>query len=144
MATSFENSLSEFREFLRKTNYPEKIAWVEPGDVLLSGRRLLYVHIPVPDAKPQRVRHLFELSQSSSTGILFEALCAIEETTYTFAWIPKDADEAQRRLMGRGLKVSAKTGISKVPGKAIGSRLWWTYLQWALRGRQQNKNQLFC
>jgi hypothetical protein len=144
VVASFEDSFLEFREFLRKNDYPEKVAWVEPGDVLLSGRRLIYVRAPVPETNEQHVRQLYDLSQSSHTGILFETICAIKDTTYAYAWMPRDAAEAGRRLMGDGLKMSAKTGLGKVPGKAVQSRLWWTYLLWALRGRQQNKNQLFC
>ena len=144
MAFSFEDSLSEFREFLQKNDYPEKVEWVEPGDVLLSGRRLIYVRVPVPEMNEQRVRQQFDLSQGSHRGILFGTICAIGDTTYAYAWMPRDAAEAERSLMSNGLKMSAKTGLGKVPGKAVHNRLWWTYLQWALGGEQQNKNQLFC
>jgi hypothetical protein len=144
VASSFEDSLSEFREFLQKNDYPEKLAWVEPGDVLLSGRRLIYVRVPVPEINEQRVRRQFDLSQNSHKGILFGTICAIEDTTYAYVWMPHDATEAERNLMSDGLKMSAKTGLGKVPGRAVHSRLWWAYLQWALSGTQQDKNQLFC
>jgi hypothetical protein len=144
LVASFEDSILEFREFLGKNDYPEKVAWLEPRDVLLSGRRLIYVRAPVPETNEQRVRQLFDLSQSNHSGILFETICAIMDTTYAYAWMPSDAAEARHRLMGDGLKMSVKTGLGKVPGKAVHSRLWWTYLQLALRGKQQNKDQLFC
>ena len=143
MAASFEDSLSEFREFLRKNDYPENVAWVEPGDVLLSGRRLIYIRVPVPKTNEQNVRQLLNLSESGHKGILFETICAIKDTTYAFAWMPRDAGEAKRRLMGDGLKMSANTEPDRVPGKAVHSRLWWRYLQWTLRERQQNKDFLF-
>ena len=144
MVGTFEDSISEFRAFLRKNGYLEKVAWVEPEDVLLSGRRLIYIREPVPETNEQHVRQLLALSQSSHRGILFETICAIRDTTYAFAWTPRDAAEAGRRLMGDGLKMSATTGLGKVPGKVVRSRLRWKYLQWALRRKQRNKNQLFC
>jgi hypothetical protein len=142
--TSFEDSLLEFREFLQRNAYPGKVTWVEPDDVLLSGRRLIYVRASVPRTNEEHVRQLFDLSRTRNTGILFETICAVEDTTYAYAWAPSDAVEAGRRLMSNGLKMSAKTGLGKVPGKAVRSRLRWAYLRWALKGRQRNKGELFC
>lgn len=141
---SFEDSVSEFREFLRKNDYPEKVAWVEPGDVLLSGFRLIYVRVPIPRTNEQHVRQLFDLSQSSYIGILFGTICAIKDTTYANAWMPRDAGEAERRLMSDGLKMSAKTGIGRIPGETVRSLLRWSYLRLKLWRRQRQKDQLFC
>jgi hypothetical protein len=144
VVANFEESLSEFREFLRKNDYPEKVIWVEPEDILLSGHRFLYVRAPVPEINEQHVRQLYDVSQGNKTGILFETICAVKDATYAFAWMPRDATEAEYRLMGDSLKMSAKAGLGKVLGKVVHSRLCWRYLQWTLRRKQQNKNLLFC
>jgi hypothetical protein len=144
VAPSFEDSFSEFLEFLGSNGYPANVAWVQLPDVLLSGGRLIYVKLPIPPANEQRVRELFDISQNSHKGILFGTICAIGDTTYAYAWTPTNSAEAEAALVPpQGLKMSAKTGLSKVPGKAVRSRVRWAYLRWALASKQQGKEMLF-
>jgi hypothetical protein len=144
LASNFEASVAEFRQFLADNHYPSDVTWVQPEDVLLSGRRLIYVRAPVSAKREQEVRELFDLSQSSHNGIVFGTICFGKDTTYAYAWMPSDALEAQRALTASDtVKMSAKTGISKVPGAPISSVVLWTYLKLRLNRKQFQKAQLF-
>lgn len=129
--------------FLQKNNYPRKLIWVEPDDVLLSGRHLIYIRLPIPSANELRVRQLFDLSQNRRIGIHFRAICAIDDTTYAFAWVPQSASEAQNHLMGDGLKMSVNIDLGKVEGQVVTSGFRWRYLRMILRGHQKNKLAMF-
>lgn len=141
MACKFADSLAEFREFLQQSKYPQRVIWIEPENLLLTGQRLFYIRVASPEDNEQRVKELFDLSQRTDSGILFETVCTVDDTTYAKAWVPKDDQDRQYRFMAKGLKLSVKT--DKVPTKIVRSRFQWAYLQWALRDKQQNKSLLF-
>jgi hypothetical protein len=144
MNLAFDDCLSKFRDFLKANGYPEDVVWVEPEDVLLSGGRLIYVRVPVADTNERRVRRLCDLSRETNKGILFETICLTVNTTYAFAWVPSNEREADLRLMPNDLKMSAKTGLAKVPGHPVRNRFRWAYLRWALATQQAHRDQLFC
>lgn len=143
MTCSFDEWLLNFRQFLGKNGCPENVVWVTARDILLSGRRLIYVKVPVPDSNENEVRQLFETGASEEWGILLETICETKDATYAYAWSPRNAREAERNLMRKGVKMSAAPREAKVPGEAVRSRLRWSYLQWKLRGKQQQKHFLF-
>jgi hypothetical protein len=133
----------KFCRFLGKNGYPEKVVWVTARDILLSGRRLFYVKVPVPDSNENGVRQLFEAGASEEWGILLDTICETKDATYAFAWSPRNAREAERNLMHKGVKMSVRPREAKVPCEPVRSRLRWSYLQWKHRGRQQQKHLLF-
>lgn len=143
MVSSFDDSLVEFREFLKKNDYPQRVEWVRPENILLSGRRVIYVKLPVSMGNEQQVRQLFEISRSNHKGILFGTICAANETTYAYAWSPSDEAEAERGLIGDGLKMSAKVGDSAVPCKTVRNPFRWALLRLILGQKQQFRSQLF-
>jgi hypothetical protein len=65
------------------------------------------------------------------------------ETTYAYAWSPSDPEQAERVLMKNEVKMSVNTGLGRVPGEAVQSRLRWLYLRVKLRRKQQEKHHLF-
>ncbi len=143
MTSSFDEWLLNFRQFLGKNGCPEKIVWVTARDILLSGRRLIYVKVPVPESNENEVRQLFDAGASEEWGILLDTICETKHATYAFAWSPRNAREAERNLMPKGVKMSARTREGKVPCEVVRSRLRWLYLQWKFRGKQQQKQLLF-
>jgi hypothetical protein len=144
VGSSFDESLVKFRQFLNKNDYPQKVVWVTPQDILLSGGRLIYVKVPVPETNEKHTRQMFALSLNSQRGILFGTICEIEDTTFAYAWLPSDAAEAKRSLMDNALKMSVRIGASKVPGETVRSLLRWSYLRLKLWRRQRQRNQMFC
>jgi len=143
MGPSFDESVSRYKQFLEEQGYPRDVVWVRPGDVLASSGRVIYVKLPVPRSNEEFVRRLFDLGISREKGVLFDTLCDGDGMTFSYAWVPHDDAEAEESLMPKGLKLSAKTGASRVPGKSVGSRLRWSYLQLKHRGQQNMKEQMF-
>jgi hypothetical protein len=143
VGSSLEESIQEFRQFLDKFDYPQKVVWITPRDVLFTDSLFIYIKVPVPTNNEKQVRQLFDLSQATRRGILFGTICAIEDTTYAYAWVPGDAGEEERRMMNSGLKMSVPAGDFKRHGEIVRSLLRWSYLQLKLRNRQNQKNFLF-
>jgi len=61
---TFKKAVSRFEEFLRQNSYPPNLVWVEPTDLLLSGRGAIYVKLPVPAESPIRARERFGLGMN--------------------------------------------------------------------------------
>ena len=45
---SFEEAVARFEVFLKENGYSQTLIWVEPADLVLPGRRAIYVRVPVP------------------------------------------------------------------------------------------------
>lgn len=122
MNSSFNEALVGFQQFLEKNRYPREVVWVRPDDVLVSSKPVIYVKVPVPGDNQQSVRKLFELGISQRKGVLFDTLCEGDGVTFSYAWVPRDESEAEQALMPEGLKMSAKTGASRMTGRVVRSR----------------------
>jgi len=143
MGPSFDESVTKYKQFLEEHGYSRDVVWVKPDDVLVSGGPVIYVKVPVSRSNEESVRTLFDLGMSQERGVLFDTLCDGDGITFSYAWVPRDDAEAEEYLMPKGLKLSAKTGASRIPGKAVGSHLRWSYLQLKYRGQQSRKEQMF-
>jgi hypothetical protein len=119
---TFEEAVSRFQEFLRKNGWSENLIWVEPTDLLLSGRGPIYVKLPVPAENLTHARERFTSGMSNGLGILFRTMCEVKNATCCYAWAPKDPTEQSYHLMGSGLKVSALTDKVRRSGKAVAYR----------------------
>src|SRR5882724_13643360 len=73
---NFDESLALFRQFLENHGYPQEIVWLTPNDVIATGRRLVYIRIPVPRENERLVRELYKSGMSEGRGVLFETVCA--------------------------------------------------------------------
>jgi hypothetical protein len=71
---TFEESCNRFRRFLNDNGYPGDVIWVTPQDVLFTGRRLLYVKLPVPDGNLNRVREIYDTAVSTHSGVSFSTV----------------------------------------------------------------------
>jgi hypothetical protein len=49
--TNFEDALTKFRGLLKANHYSGDIVWVQPDDVLLTGKRTVYVRASVVKAR---------------------------------------------------------------------------------------------
>jgi len=143
MGPSFDESVAKYKRFLEENGYPSHVVWVMPEDVLVSSGPVIYVRVPVSESNEEFVRHLFDLGISQEKGVLFDTVCDGDGITFSYAWVPRDGAEAEESMMPKGLKLSAKTGASRVRGRAVKSRLQWAYLQMKNRRHQTMKEQLF-
>jgi hypothetical protein len=139
----FDEAVSRFEAFLRQNGYPTELVWVEPADLVLPGRRAIYVKLPVPENNLVQARNRFTTAMSTGLGITFGTICELGTTTCCYAWSPKDRTEQQEHLMGSGLKLSAKTGSSRLTGIAVRNWAQWQFLRLHHRRRSGLKPHLF-
>jgi hypothetical protein len=139
--TNFEDSVTKFQEFLKANQYSGDIVWVQPDDVLLTGKRLVYVRVSVPNAREKLTRQIYEEGMGRQRGVLFGTICEVGGTTCAYVWAPGSDDEAARALMPVGLKMSAKT--DKIRGISIKSGVWWAYLRVRYSRKQALREELF-
>jgi hypothetical protein len=124
---TFDEAISLFQDFLRQNGYSANLLWVEPADVLIPFQGEIYVRLPVSTTNVDHARHLFTRGISSGLGIRFGTICALRNATCCHAWVPKDLVEQERRLMGVGLKLQAKT--DRLTGTEVKNWFRWLVLQ---------------
>jgi hypothetical protein len=134
----FETAISQFKVLLGKCQYAKSILWVTPRDVILPGRRLVYIKIPVPTSNETEARKTYQEGIAQGRGLLISTLCEMPESTCCFLWYPRNVDEVpQGNWPHDGLfKMSAETGESRISGKGIRNRFLWTALGICYRSQQ--------
>ena len=138
---TFEQAVSRFEDFLRQNGYLTSLVWVEPADLLLPGRRAIYVKVPVPSKNLERARERFTSGMSEGLGVALGTICELPSTTCCYVWVPKDRAEQQEHLMGCGLKLSAKT--ARIRGIPVTNPVHWQLLKLRHRKRAGLKQDLF-
>ena len=66
----FDRALVRFRAFLKQNNYSENVVWVMPEDILLTGKRFLYVRLPIPAENERRIRRMYEDGVTQGRGLV--------------------------------------------------------------------------
>jgi hypothetical protein len=120
----------KFSAFLVSQNYPGKILWVAPGDVLVDNKRHFWIRVR-PEAT-ERAALRYAEGVDSKLGIQLCAICATDTETVAFVFVPKDDVDAQYHLMGYGLKCACP--VERYSTSAVRNRLKWLIL--CLRNRQ--------
>jgi hypothetical protein len=136
---SFEEALTEFRGLLGRSRYSGEIVWVMPDDVLLTGRRIVYVRVPPAEENFAIARQTYEKGMARGSGVLFTTVCEMDSVVCCCAWSPERFEDGHQGLWTRGLKMSVKIEESRIPGKAVRSALWWRWLGWRHRKKQSLK-----
>src|SRR5215467_1966198 len=122
---TFTEAEQRFRGFLRAQNYPETIYWLMPGDVVGDRNRRLWVRKrEVEGAKYAAQQYFVGLERNA--GIWLQAVCATEIETFASVFVPEDDLDAERHMMGRGLKLSC-------PGERFATSTVTVSLKWRLR-----------
>jgi hypothetical protein len=140
---SFDAAIAQFQDFLEHNGYPPKVVWVEPANIVLTGQRSIYVKVPVSPANLVRACDRFTRGISSKLGICFGTICEMSDSTFCYAWSPVDSREQQEHLMGPTLKLSAKTGHSRVPGIPVAGGVSWLLLRLRHRRFLRQRELLF-
>ncbi|HKW62035.1 MAG TPA: hypothetical protein VJN89_05770 [Candidatus Acidoferrum sp.] len=138
---SFESEVAGFQQFLGTNHWPDKIAWIQTEDLLVTGTRLLYARIPASEAREIAARQTFEQGITQGRGVLLAGCFELQGTSFCFVWVPANDDEARRALMPVGVKLSVPT--DRVPVKRIRSPLLWWWLTFRMQRKQSNKEWLF-
>jgi hypothetical protein len=115
MSLSFEESCSRYRDFIAENGYPRDLVWITQKDVLLSGKRFLYVRLPIPESNREHARALFDAAMKEQSGVSFRKVCETEHATLCSVWVPADGSERQYAMCSqKDLKMSAANGESRV------------------------------
>jgi hypothetical protein len=139
---NFDGAVKEFRALLEKNGYVGEILWVAPGDVLWTGKRLIYVRVPTAEDNLAKARETYESGIARGSGVLFSTVCELDGVVCCCAWAPERYEDGPQGLWSHGLKMMAKTEESRIRGKAVRSALWWWCLGWTLRKKQSLKEFL--
>lgn len=137
----FEEAVRKFQQFLKANQYSPQIEWVQPDDVLLTGRRMVFVRLSSATTREKAARQIYEEGIPQRRGVLFGTICELSSATCCYAWAPGSLDEAERSLMPVGLKMSAKN--DKIKGIQVENRIWWAYLRTRYSGKQTLKGEFF-
>jgi len=140
---TFADAVSRLEEFLRQNSFSVNLIWVEPANLILSGRRSIYVKVPVPSGNLERARDRFAMGMGEGLGIALGTICELPDATCSYAWVPKDRKEQQEHLMGPGLKVSAAKGSPRISGIRVTNPIHWQLLKLRHRKRAGLRQHLF-
>jgi hypothetical protein len=140
-APNFEAEIARFQQFLRVNQFSATILWIQPEDLLITGKRLLYVRFPVSKTREVVAQQTFEKGIGQQRGALLKALFELEGQSFCFVWVSENNDEAARAFMPAGVKLSIYT--DRIPVTAVRSRLWWWCLKTRFRRKQVLREELF-
>lgn len=141
----FDGALARFRAFLKQNNYSENIVWVMPEDIVLTGKRLLYVRVPIPAENERRIRRIYDDGVAQGRGLVMGTVCRTNQSTYSYLWFPRSAEEIPQGIWPTNgdLKLSARDDSSSPAGRPIKHRVLWTFLKLWHYKKQSLSNLLF-
>jgi hypothetical protein len=116
-----------FRSFLQRENYPERICWLIPGDVLASNGPHYWVRKRGIEAE-QYAATRYAKGVDRGLGILLRAICATNEETFASVFIPESTADAQEHLLGPFLRISCP--VERHSTTAVSNPLRWLWLRW--------------
>lgn len=117
----------KFRIFLATQNYPTAICWLMPGDVVADRNRHLWVRKRGTEGTRYATLQ-YSLGLERNCGVKLEAVCATEAETFAFVFVPEDDLDAERYLMGRGLKLTCP--VERFATSSVTNPLKWRALWW--------------
>jgi hypothetical protein len=141
----FGATVARFQKFLEQNKYPGKIVWLMPEGVLLSGKRFVYVRVPVPAANEMKARSIYEEGVAHGRGVLMSTICELESSTCCYIWYPRRQEDVPQGIWPHdgSVKLSAKIETARTPGKPVKSGLMWAFLKYRHRRHQDLKDFLF-
>lgn len=94
----FDAAVERFQQFLRANNYSEKIVWVMPENVLTTGKRFIYVCVPVPAINEVKARRAYDEGLAEGRGLLMSTVCRMKASTYCYIWFPKSVEQVPQGI----------------------------------------------
>jgi len=141
----FGAAVVRFQKFLRANSYPERILWVMPEDVLVTGKRFVYVRNPIPAINEVKAGRMYEEGVAEGRGLLMSTVCRVNASTYCYIWFPRSVKEVPQGIWpdDGSLKLAAKDKSSSFAGRPIRGRVLWALLKFWHRKNQELKVLLF-
>ena len=141
----FDAAVLRFSAFLKANNYSENIVWVMPEDVLLTGKRFLYVRVPISAENEGRIRRMYDEGMTQGKGLSMGTVCRMNQSTYCYLWFPKSEEEIPKGIWPTDgdLKLSAREKSSSLAGRPIRDRILWMLLKLWHHKKQHMRDFLF-
>ena len=124
---TFEAAEQKLSAFLRGQNFPARICWLIPGDVVVDNQRRYWVRDRRAKAAQYAARRYAE-GIRRKLGILLQAICSNEVETFASVFVPDDDLAAQYHLIGRGLKLSCP--VERCSTTSTTNPVRWLLLSW--------------
>ncbi len=143
--TDFRATVERFRTLLEQNRYSRNIIWLKPKDVLFSGERFVYVRIPVATSSFQKAFDTYRRGMALGRGLLLTTVCEIDNATACFVWYPERQEAVPQGIWPHdgSVKLSVKTGASRIPGRLIKNPMYWEILKLRTLSKQNLKGFLF-
>jgi hypothetical protein len=141
----FDGALARFRSFLKQNNYSENVVWVVPENILLAGKRFLYVRVPIPAENERRIRRIYDDGATPGRGLVMGTVCRMNQSTYCYLWFPRSAEEIPQGIWPKNgdLKLSVRESSSSPAGRPINHRTLWILLKLWHHRKQSLRDFLF-
>jgi hypothetical protein len=117
----FTEATRRFREFLRRHEWPEQIAWVRAADVLRTPGLTITVYRQTDTEGEGDAEREYDLGRRKGLGVLLDAVCTLGDWTCAMVLHPTDEREAELLMYPSdgSLKLSAALprteGIARWP-----------------------------
>ena len=127
----FDAAVARFQQFLSANNYSEKIVWVTPENVLTTGKRFIYVRVPIPLSNEVKARRMYDQGLAGGRGLLMSTVCRMNASTYCYIWFPKSVEEVPQGIWPHdgSLKLSARDKSSSPAVSADREGALWSLLK---------------
>jgi hypothetical protein len=140
----FDEAVKRFVGMLGAEGCGERIVWVWPEDVLVTGKRVVYVRMPVAERNEIRARKMYDEVMRLDCGLRMKDVCVGQDVTYCTLWgRPEEHAKEPQLWPGRGLMMSVTEESSRVVARPVRSEMRWRFLRWWYRERQGMKEVLF-
>lgn len=126
LPTALEEATKRFRDFLQEQGWPTNIVWLQRDDVLPRSKGISIRARDYSEAFG-RASQEYSAGKSKGLGVALIAHCADDQSTFASIFLPADDFEAQRALMGKGLKLSAF--VDRIPFVLVQSQFMWIMLR---------------
>jgi hypothetical protein len=138
MDANFDATVAQFQQLLKQSNYPSHLVWLTPEDVLMTGKRLIYVRVPIPSTNESTARRTYDEGVANGRGLIMSTICEMDASAGCYIWYPKASEEVPQGIWPNegSAKLSAKIDASRQKGKAVKSTLHWALLKF-----RHQKNQ---
>jgi hypothetical protein len=141
----FDAAVARFRAFLKLNSYSGNIVWVTPEDVLLTGKRFLYLRVPISADNETQMRRMYKQGVTQGRGLVMGTVCGMNRSTYCYLWFPKSVEEIPQGIWptAGSLKLSATDKSSSRDGRPINNKMLWALLKLWHRKKQGLRDLLF-
>ncbi len=132
----------KFRDFLRRTGFPEQVRWVTCHDLILRPEAKAFIRARDWDTTLGHARAVYAEAVRNGYAIAIEAWAATDTSTYAEVWAIKDDAEAEYLMMRSGL---VKYGVPATRVSAVEvNSLRWAYLNWRHTTKESWKTLPHC